>query len=295
MIRSIPGARRAALLFLGVAAVWLLPVVAQPDAFLKPSGSAFTDLLLAHAPNALFLRSQWIATGQIPAWNPHLEGGLPFLADPLSGVWYPPNWLAVLLPPGLGFNLILWLHLAWAGWGMWMLMRRLGSGEAGAWAAGIAFSGAPKILAHVSLGHLGFICGMSWAPYLLAALRDIVNRPGATPRDVLRASALLGSGFGLVFLADPRAGFMVGLIGVTYGLFLVLRLLVARTHPAPRWSAVGFGAGFASLAAAGISGALWIPLIEYVSLSARAALSSAGALAVTYRSSACDRAVPTRE
>lgn len=281
MTGTIPGARRAALLFLGVAAIWMLPVVTQPDAFLKPAGSAFTDLLLAHAPNALFLRFTWIEHGQIPAWNPHLEGGLPFLADPLSGVWYPPNWLAALLPPGLGFNLILWLHLAWAGWGMWRLVRSLGAGEAGAWAAGIAFSGAPKILAHMSLGHLGFVCGVSWAPYLLAAIRELANRPEATPREVFRGSALLGGGFGLVFLADPRAGFMVGLMGVFYFMYWVLRPRVMRLGAAMPWNPVGLGIAVATLTAAGISGALWFPLVEFVSQSIRASLSSAGALALS--------------
>ncbi|MEX2030178.1 MAG: hypothetical protein WD906_04320 [Anaerolineales bacterium] len=281
MTGTIPGARRAAFLFLGIAAIWMLPAVAHPDAFLKPAESEFTDLLLAHAPNAFYLRSQWIDTGQIPAWNPNIEGGLPFLADPLSGVWYPPNWLAVLLPPGLGFNLILWLHLAWAGWGMWRLVRSLGSGEAGAWAAGIAFSGAPKILAHVSLGHLGFVCGLSWTPYLLALVRDFIHQRNATKRDAFRAGAFLGGGFGLVFLADPRAGFMVSLIAVPYFLYLALRLRGIGLETAPRWRAIGIGVVVAALAAAGISAALWLPLAEFVSQSVRASLSSAGALALS--------------
>ncbi|HEX9681421.1 MAG TPA: hypothetical protein VGA32_08205, partial [Anaerolineales bacterium] len=117
MSRSPASGWRAFGAFLALALVWTLPVLERPDGFPSLVDARYTDLLVAHAPSALLLRQSLAAGDGLPLWNPYLAGGLPFVADPLSGIWYPPNWLAVLLPIGLGFNLIFWLHLAWAGLG----------------------------------------------------------------------------------------------------------------------------------------------------------------------------------
>ncbi|HEX9680784.1 MAG TPA: hypothetical protein VGA32_04970, partial [Anaerolineales bacterium] len=220
----------------------------------------------------------------LPLWNPYLAGGLPFVADPLSGIWYPPDWLAVLLPFGLGFNLIFWLHLAWAGLGAWRLARSLGSGRAGAWIAGIAYSGSPKLLAHLGLGHLGLVCGMSWAPWALAAARSAYLESPPRLRQAYPAYLRLGACIGLAFLADPRAAFVIGLVTAAYVAYLLVR---RKTIPDPRsgspatWQ-VGLGAAAAAATGAGLSAALWLPLSEYVFQSTRAGLSdsAAGALAL---------------
>lgn len=270
--------------FLVLALVWTLPVLARPDSFPALIGAPYTDLLVAHAPSALLLRQSLAAGDGLPLWNPHLAGGLPFVADPLSGIWYPPNWLAVLLPMGLGFNLIFWLHLAWAGLGAWRLARSLGSGEAGAWIAGIAFSGSPKLLTHLGLGHLGLVCGMSWAPWALEAARSAFLESPPRFRRAYPAYLRLGACVGLAFLADPRAAFVIGLVTAAYVGYLLLRrmtILDSRSARPDKWQ-VGLGAAAAAATGAGLGAALWLPLSEYVSQSTRAGLSdsAAGALAL---------------
>ena len=39
-----------------------------------------------------------IQRGQLPLWNPYLSSGLPFVANPQPALFYPPTWLAVLMP-----------------------------------------------------------------------------------------------------------------------------------------------------------------------------------------------------
>ena len=82
------------LLFL-VPPLVLLPSIGQ---FYYAPGSSFSDLAISHYPNALFLLNA-IKTGQgFPWWSPSILSGYPFAADPLSGLWYPPGLLALLLP-----------------------------------------------------------------------------------------------------------------------------------------------------------------------------------------------------
>src|SRR4030043_313926 len=125
------------LVFLGLALVWLLPLMARPDGFPLWVGGGYSDLLLSHWPNAHWLRRSLVEWGQIPLWNPQILSGAPFASDPLSGLWYPPVWLAPWLPGALGFNLLFLIHLAWAGLGAARLARDGGVGWAGAAGAGV--------------------------------------------------------------------------------------------------------------------------------------------------------------
>lgn len=284
MSRSAGSGWKACGAFAALALVWLLPLARQPDGFAALVGARYTDLLVAHAPSALLVRQSLAAGDGLPLWNPQLAGGLPFAADPLSGIWYPPNWLAVLLPIGFGFNLIFWLHLAWAGLGAWRLARSLGSGTSGAWIAGIAYSGSPKLLAHLGLGHLGLVCGMSWAPWALEAARRALLESSPRFRHSYPSYLRLGACIGLAFLADPRAAFVIGLATTAYVGYLLLRrnTIPSPTSARPTVSQVGPGLVAAMATAAGLSAALWLPFTEYVAQSTRAGLSdsAAGALAL---------------
>ncbi|HEX2980540.1 MAG TPA: hypothetical protein VHO48_09775, partial [Anaerolineaceae bacterium] len=82
--------------------VMLLPFLGQ---FAYPIHSSFSDLAISHYPNAVFLRRSILVYGQIPLWSGSILSGYPFAANPLSGLWYPPGWLALLFPLPFGLNL----------------------------------------------------------------------------------------------------------------------------------------------------------------------------------------------
>ena len=156
-------------------ALWLAPMVAAPTAFPYLVGASYTDLAITHWPNTWFLRHSLLNIGQIPLWNPNILSGMPFAADPLSGLWYPPSWLALPFPSVAGLNLLFGLHLVLAGVGMAALCRRLGLGIAPAVIAGLAYGGLPKLVGHIGLGHLGLVEAASWTPWLLLALETGVR------------------------------------------------------------------------------------------------------------------------
>src|SRR4026207_932758 len=118
--------RLAPLLFVALVTAYLLPIVPHPDWVPMLRGVPFTDLEISHLPNAVYLRDSLLRYGQLPLWNGQLFGGQPFGAVPWAGRWYPPNWLLLLAPVPLVFNILLGLHLAWAGLGVYTFLRAEG-------------------------------------------------------------------------------------------------------------------------------------------------------------------------
>ena len=66
--------------------------------------------------------------------------GVPFAANPLHGVLYPPMWLTALLPMPFAIDFINILHLMFGGIGTVFVAQRLGADRIGSAAAGIVFA-----------------------------------------------------------------------------------------------------------------------------------------------------------
>lgn len=167
------------------------------DNLLYPPGSRYSDLMLTHWPNAHFMRQAVLQDHVWPLWNPTQLSGVPFAANPLSGLYYPPNWLFLVLPITPAFNLLLALHLCLGGLGMMRLVRYLlaekagpagsdGSSrwrldlsvrEQGALVAGLAWALAPRIWAHLGAGHVGLVYAAGWLPWVIMAAVDCARHP----------------------------------------------------------------------------------------------------------------------
>src|SRR5688572_27650530 len=53
--------------------------------------------------------------GRLPFWNPYSASGEPWLANPQTGVFYPPAWMFLLLPFATAYMLFLLFHLVLLG------------------------------------------------------------------------------------------------------------------------------------------------------------------------------------
>jgi len=84
-----------------------------------PGGSYVTDLAF-DAFTAQTLRS-----GQFPFWNPHAAFGQPYLANGLSAVLYPVNWLCTILPPAW-YDVCYLINFFLAAWFTMLYLRSLG-------------------------------------------------------------------------------------------------------------------------------------------------------------------------
>lgn len=113
--------------------------------------------------------SDSLRAGDLPFWTSAIFCGFPLLADMQVAAWYPPHWplyLAGLNPKSLFIEL--WVHALLAGWGAFLLARRLtGSAAAGMW-AGMFYALSGYGAAHAQ--HVGLFVAASWLPVLLELL-----------------------------------------------------------------------------------------------------------------------------
>ncbi len=259
------------LLFFGISAIWIGPLSFHLGDVPFHPNAKYTDLLISHWPNAFFIRAAWQEWGSFPLWNPQILSGAPLAADPLFGIWYPPNWLTLILPISIGLNLIFWLHLGWGGLGMYYLARTEGVDRGGAIIAGILFSGMPKLIGHLALGHIGLVSAVCWSPWALWAMRRAVESLSSNFWTTMKASALSGIILGLAFLADPRWSLPLGgLVIVHGGIIFVRKKIYRQVHfSRPCLAVIAFG-----LFLLGIIAGQAIPLMEYTLRSTRLDLSS---------------------
>lgn len=249
----------------------LLVLLPSIGAFPYPSETAkFSDLAITHYPNAEFLRRSLIETLRIPYWSDAILSGYPFFANPLSGLWYPPGWLALLFPLPLGLNLIVAVHILFGGLGLYALLKSEGLSNRAALSGGVAFAALPKLYAHYGAGHLTLLYAVSWTPWLLYASKRRANHSRwwklASPGTLLA----------LIFLADVRWFLFAWVLWIFYEL--------AHNQIWGQWELrKGFDlarrlAG-QNLLAGLLCAPLAVPLWEYTQYSTRANLSPGEALA----------------
>lgn len=250
-----------------IPATWLLVLpllilVPTITSFPYPSlGAAYSDLTISHYPNAIYLREAIASRGEIPLWSSTIMGGYPFAANPLSGFWYPPGWLALLLPLPFGFNLLIGLHLVWGSIGLYKLLRAEGLGIPGALLAGLSFGMLPKMFAHYGAGHLTLLYAVAWTPWLLLCQRKYSSKNGQIniPPGLVAA---------LIFLVDVRWGAFALLTWWAYAL----------SHLPEGWWDQVKQLAWQTVLALLIAAPQLLPLIEFSSLSTRAELTATDVL-----------------
>jgi len=85
----------------------------------------FVDLMAQFYPWREFLREN-LLRGILPLWNPYSNFGVPFLASPQVGVFYPPNLLYFFLDYGLALKIEVGLHFFLGSLFMYLLLKSWG-------------------------------------------------------------------------------------------------------------------------------------------------------------------------
>ena len=223
----VPGKARGRSWVLSVLVLTLLalvlgwPVVRHPSWWLWKDGAPVSDLAVTHWPNAVFARRTLWQEGRFPIWRPTIMSGVPFAANPLTGLYYPPNWLLLFLPwipLETSFNLSALIHLVLAGvWMKGLVERGLGAGSWGGLLAAVAYGASPKLLAHLGAGHIGWTQAWAWLPGVLLCALEACRGDARTR---LLWAAAGGTALAIQFCADVRlAAYTVigtGLLLTTY-------------------------------------------------------------------------------
>ncbi|HKR63815.1 MAG TPA: hypothetical protein VJZ00_08790, partial [Thermoanaerobaculia bacterium] len=190
-----------------------------------------------------FFTAEELCAGRLPLWNPYNASGEPWLANPQTGVFYPPAWLFLVLPFPTAYMLYLLFHLALVGCGAYLLFTRFASsGAALVGAAALMFGGPVLSLLDVSNNLATF----AWIPLVLWCASAGAWRRG-------------GAALALAFLAGEP--FFAALAALLYVLVRLKRDILGT-------AAIAFG----------ISAVQLLPFLAIVRVSDRAAGTDSAAI-----------------
>jgi hypothetical protein len=149
----------------------------------------FRDHTDYFAPMRLYT-AMHLRAGKLPLWNPHNGSGEQWLANPQTGVFYPPAWLFLAFPFSRAFVLYLFAHALILGSGTYRLLRlRAGPAASTIGSVALMFSGPVLSLLDVQNNFTSF----AWVPWILwCALRDRERTAHPRLAAVLLALVFLG-------------------------------------------------------------------------------------------------------
>lgn len=203
------------------------------------------------------------AQGSIPEWNPYLFGGLPFIAAMHGDIFYPTAWLRWILPVDTAMNLGFAIHLVLAGCFMYLFLRALRFGWAGALIGGLAYELTGIVASLVQPGHDGKLYVSALAPLAFFALLRAI-RYGRW-----WGYGLLALTIGLCMLSPQHQ--LTYYLLVSVGIWGVYLTFFDRERPVRfKWPvalAASFGAGGLGVA---ISALQVLPFLAYIPYSPRA-------------------------
>lgn len=199
-----------------------------------------------------------VLSGQLPLWDANSFSGYPFLSNPQVALFYPLNWLLLLLPVRFALSWHVLIHLVVAGLGMFLLVQYLSGSRAGAWLAALAFAFSGFVSARIWAGHIGLIATDVWLPWLLLATAWSVQQR------TVRAAIISGVPLALAILAGHTTSLLY--IGMAWGLFAAYLLWTTPNRRLViRQVAVMTLLGFL------LAGVQLVPLVEFSTVSSRAA------------------------
>jgi Bacterial membrane protein YfhO len=222
--------RFALALIVLVASVIFLPALIKGEVFIV------RDHLDYFQPLRWFTAEE-LKEGRLPLWNPYSASGEPWLANPQTGVFYPPTWLFLVLPFPAAYMGFLLLHLIILGWGAYLLFARTASqGAAMVGAVAVMFCGPTLSLLDINNN----LATLAWLPLVLWCACERAWRRGA----VALALAFLGG--------EP---FFAGVAAVLFAIVAARSIKVVA---------------FAGLGALGLTAIQLFPFLEAIRNSDRA-------------------------
>jgi NO-binding membrane sensor protein with MHYT domain len=213
------------------------------------------DLLSLMYPFRHYL-GQSVRDGTLPFWNPHTFAGSPFLANPISAVFYPPNWLFFVLPTKWAWSLLFPLRIGLAAFFAALLGRRVGATRSGALLSGLVFSLSGFLTAWQGWPQADCLL---WAPLILLCLIRLRER--AIPKRI----AWLACAVSMPLVAGhPEVALYTLATGAAFSIFLLLSAI--RRGRSLRWAGRFVGAlALSNCLALGLCAVQLLPSLEWLS------------------------------
>ena len=171
-----------------------------------------TDFIVTHLTNARYVHDSMIRFGQIPLWNAGQFSGQPFASDTLSGYWYIPNWIEVIFPVPITFNILFLCHLIFAGWGMFLFLKGENLSPISALFGSLLLMASPKLVAYLGDGQLSWFFAFCWTPWLFIVFKRAFQDCS------IKNSMIAGACLAVTFYADIRYGYFAFWFVTAYGI-----------------------------------------------------------------------------
>jgi hypothetical protein len=160
---------RPTLAALGFFTVWIA-ILALPMLSGKWLAGPYSDQFPTGYVTRTWAAEEIRRTGALPTWDPHMFGGIPFVAGQHGDIFYLSSALRLALPTTTAMNLGFVIHYVLAGLFMYLLLRRLRLSWTGAVVGGLAYELSGVIASLPSPGHDGKLFVSAWFPMALLAL-----------------------------------------------------------------------------------------------------------------------------
>jgi hypothetical protein len=157
----------------GIALILALAIPAVLLGMRPPVTQGF-DYQVIHQFYKFYLHAS-IRAGEVPLWNPYVALGRPFLADPEAAVFYPPNWMFIVLPETSALFFFLAAHFFLAAFFFIKLARHWAVPHGMAIGLAFAYCLSGSFMGRLLIGQLGYFCGLAYWPlifYLAERLRE---------------------------------------------------------------------------------------------------------------------------
>lgn len=257
-------------------------VLFTPNAHIPAGGGDLAGFLY---PTYHFAQ-EWLTRGVVPLWNPYIFGGMPFVGDIQSALFYPFNLVTYFLSNPLQYRDLEYLaifHFYLAGAGMFALLRygRLRPdaqplNRMAALAGAIAFAFSDLFVTH--FGNLNLIASAAWLPLIflffsraLDALPASGGRGLSAWRRTLLFAILAAISLAFSFFAGHIQPYLFSVL--TLALYAGYAALVERA----RWKGIALAFVFTLVVGVGLSAITLLPALELAGLSVRSAFTYADA------------------
>ncbi|MCD4685028.1 MAG: hypothetical protein K8S97_03725, partial [Anaerolineae bacterium] len=201
-----------------------------------------------------------LSEGHLPTWNPYLGAGAPLLANHQTAIFYPPNWLWLVLPGSAAMTVIALLHVLWSGLGMWRFTGVLKFTSFGRGVSTLAFALCGYLIAR--LMSFPTANAGAWLPWLFWLVHRVLTQRRAV--DI----GWLGLGFGLLLLAGHAQTAWYAAVGVGLYTLWITGWHMRRDPLRARGMALAL-AGAGMLLGVLIAAIQLIPTAEYLAESQR--------------------------
>lgn len=184
---------------------------------------AFTDMILARGDTYTYfypyreVSNIAMRSGNLPLWNPDIFMGIPLLANPQLGTFYPPNWLTINFAVPDAIRMSILIHVIWSGIGVYILFRRVVHNDMiPAFVAAIVFALGGYVSSHIE--QINQLQGIAWLPWLLY----FFHRLQFSEKPLKWLIALSIAWALQIFSGHTQTVFMSGVVLGIYALFSVI-------------------------------------------------------------------------